>query len=69
MFEHRQPKIRNLRFNKAVIIVVTILIGNFANAQEVKTLSKEEAIQIALSNNSSLKAFAVNASIIKSETK
>jgi len=69
MFEHRQPKIRNLRFNKAVIIVVTILIGNFANAQEVKTLSKEEAIQIALSNNSSLKAFAVNASIIKLETK
>lgn len=69
MFEQRKPKIRNLNFSKAGIIIIALMIGFNANAQQAKVVSKEEAVQLAIENNNSLKAYSLNSEIIKSETK
>lgn len=69
MFEQRKPKIRNLNFKKAGIIAITLLFAFSATAQEAKVISREEAVQLALENNKTLKAYTLNAEIIKSETR
>jgi cobalt-zinc-cadmium resistance protein CzcA len=50
IFENRKYKASP----KALLFLGMMVVGGFANAQEVKQLSLEEAIQIALTNNKNL---------------